>query len=69
MAKKSRTITYTLTVVIPLSWQNLRNPLYVYSVSEIREECQKIQAQFLTRYSKTRAAYAAKLSAPQQCCK
>ena len=35
-------------------------PLYVYSVSEIREECQKIQAQFLTRYSKTRAAYAAK---------
>ncbi|OTN77547.1 diaminopimelate decarboxylase [Enterococcus sp. 8G7_MSG3316] len=40
--------------------QKFGTPLYVYSVSEIREECRKIHAAFLDRYPHTRAAYAAK---------
>lgn len=40
--------------------QTFGTPLYVYSVSDIREECQKIHAAFLARYPHTRAAYAAK---------
>jgi diaminopimelate decarboxylase len=35
-------------------------PLYVFSVTEIRNQCQAIHEQFLSRYEKTRAAYASK---------